>query len=238
MAGGHHDHHRLRLVPRDQVVHDEPGSAHRRPGVVTIHRAMQQIEHRISVGAVLVTGRRVNVHPPVPAQRGGVISDRCHGAVRHPLRVHEIRAGNIHQAPRVGIRLAHRRVVRIHHPHAVHHEGVPVCARIDRPDSRFPNAVVALGERRGRVFQPEHVAGGQCDALRLRSQDSKDDVPVRRDLRRNHRRALRPHRARRRRRRRGRGSILGQSDRSEQRACQQHCREKCKGVLLSRHKCM
>ena len=132
MTSRHHHDHGLRFLRRNQIVQDESGAAHRRPGIVAVARAMQQIEDRKLPASHLVSRRRVDMHAPEPRERRRVVSHGCHRAVRHVGRVHEFCAGHIDQAPVVGIRLAHRWISRVHGRNAIHHEGVSVRAGIDR----------------------------------------------------------------------------------------------------------
>ncbi len=206
VARGHDDDHRLRLAGRDEVVEDEPGPADGPPGVVAVPSTVQQVEHRVALRARLVAGRRVDVHPPKALEGGRVVRDRGDRAVRHRLRVHEVRPGHVDEAPGVLVRLAGRRVARVDDRHAVHVEVVAPGARRER-DRDFPDAFRALGKRppagglhRDRRAVRRDVAE-EADGLRLRRQDPEGHAPVRRDLGRRDARALRHGEARRRSRR-------------------------------------
>jgi hypothetical protein len=70
MPGRHHDDHRHGLFCRDQVVEDEARPPHRRPRIVGVAGAMQQVEDRVLLIPRLVSGRSVHVHPPGRLQNG------------------------------------------------------------------------------------------------------------------------------------------------------------------------
>ena len=93
VPGGHHHDHRLRLLRGDQVVEDEARAADRRPGLVGVAGAVQQVEHRILLRARLVARRRVDVHAPELAERRRIVGHGRDRAVRHLLRVEDVRAG-------------------------------------------------------------------------------------------------------------------------------------------------
>jgi hypothetical protein len=57
VTGWHHDDHWLDRPVGEQVVEDKPGAAYECPGVVGIHGAMQQIEHRILPGTGFMPDR-------------------------------------------------------------------------------------------------------------------------------------------------------------------------------------
>ena len=124
------------------------GAADRRPRIVAIPGAVQQVEDRVLVLAGFIARRRVDVHAPRAPERGGVIEDLRDGAVRDVLGVHHVRARHGGDAPRRGVRFADRRVARIDHADAVDDVDIAIGPRLDGAGGHLPDAVRRLGELR------------------------------------------------------------------------------------------
>ena len=192
VAVRHDDDHRLRLARRDQVVEDDVGAAHRRPGVLVTAAAVQQVEHRVLRGARLVAGRRVDVHPAARLlQDRRRVPDGRHGAVRD-VRLERPRVrrrpGNHEEivvALAVALVLA---VARVHHLDAVHVERVAPQLLAERAHGDRPDALVVLGHRDVGALLPVAV---QHHGARLGRQQPERDLLVGEDLRRDHPRSLR-----------------------------------------------
>jgi len=103
VAGRHHDHHRLGFLVGNQIVDDEARAAHRRPRVIRVPSAVQQIKDGVLLRAGFIAGRCVHVHAPEFVQAFRIISHAGNGAMRHVLGLHKIGAGNVHHAPGVPV---------------------------------------------------------------------------------------------------------------------------------------
>ena len=133
-AGRHDDDHRHGLLLGEQVVEDVVGAADGRPRDGGVAAAMNQVEHREAAGALLVSGRRVDVHLAARvAERLCHVADEPDGAVRHVARLGEV-ARHVEHA--LHLRLARRDVdvARVDDGHAVDGEGVAPGAGPDGAD--------------------------------------------------------------------------------------------------------
>ncbi len=120
--------------------------------VVVVAAAVQQVQHGIAVRAAVVSRRRVDVHPPLSAQRGRRIPDLADVAVRDGRGVFKRRLGARHEEHAVdaGDALLDQRVLQIDRPHAVDRERVAVEICGQRLGRAFPDALGILDEAERR----------------------------------------------------------------------------------------
>ena len=151
-AGRHHDDHRQRLLLGDQVVEDVVGAADGRPGDRGVAAAVNQIEHRIDAGALLVPGRRVDDHlaPRVAAARWPRSArPRRRRAARRASQRNR-RARRAGSGPASGS-ARRSRVADVDGRHAVDVVGVAPGARFHRAHrGTGPDAVLPFRHRHGR----------------------------------------------------------------------------------------
>ena len=186
MARRHDDDHRLCFAGGNQVVEDEALAADRAPRFVDVAGAVQQVQHRITIAARLVPGRRVDVHAAYAAERARVVVNRGDRAVRHVARVEDVRSGNDREAVDRRVRLAGSRIPRIDDDDAV---------------GRLPDAVGSfrkLRRRNAAAADARNIARtAQLDFLRRRREHAEGHAAIGAHLRRGD--GWRLRRARRRR---------------------------------------
>lgn len=130
------------LAGRQQVVEDDRGAAHRRPGIFIAAAAVQQVEHRVFRRRRLVVGRQPDIHAPASLlERGRGKPDLLDRAVRHVLEVPQLRFLANHQQVVVAVAVALRlAVARIERLHAIGEEPVAPQLRRHRTDRHRPDA--------------------------------------------------------------------------------------------------
>ena len=86
-AIGHDYNHGLGIPLCNEVVHNLGGTAQVCPGIFISTGAVQQVQNRITVQTVFVTGRGVDGEATLAAEGGAVVPDVGQGAVRHVLHL-------------------------------------------------------------------------------------------------------------------------------------------------------
>ena len=177
VTGRHDDDHRFGLLGRDEVVEDEAGTSNGRPRIVAVEGAVEEVEDGELAFPRFVARRRVDVHAAEPLKRLRIVGHFGHGAARHVPGVEEFRARNVNKAPRVGVRLARDRVLRIHDGDAVDVESIAVGAGRDGAHGPLPNALVVLGQA-GVASQVGNITGVEPNRFGLGGEDAKDDLSI------------------------------------------------------------
>ena len=179
VAVGHHDDEGLGFALGDQVVHDQPGVALAAPAGFVLAAAVLQIQHRITLGRVLLIIRRgVNEAAEHGVGALGMVERLPQLAMRHVLDGIEVLVlGGDFDAAAPPAAAVEVQAAGIRDSGSINHELVVVETFVLGPRDADPGAVVALG-------QGVLCAAQELEARRsgLRRDDAGADAAFRVDL--------------------------------------------------------